>query len=207
MFETLPYYILTVALLALMPGPDIIFVITQGILRGKKEAVFTSLGLGTGCFIHSALASFGVSVIFQKSELAFNILKYFGAAYLFYLAYKAWKSASNKLPAFREENFKKQQKSYLKGLMMNLLNPKVILFFLAFLPGFTPSGIRHTGLYMLFLGLIFMLISTGVFCLVSILSSFLNKVLIQNPKLMEKLNRLSALIIGALALILLFSNL
>lgn len=195
-----------------MPGPDIIFVITQGISKGKKEAVFTSLGLGTGCFIHSALASFGVSMIFKQSPAAFNILKYFGAAYLLYLACKAWPGSKNSKNS-KNSNPKKQKdenqgkKGYTKGLMMNLLNPKVILFFLAFLPQFTPENIRHTGLYMLFLGLIFMVISTGIFCIVSILSSFLNKILIQNPEIMAKIDKLSALVLGALAVILLFSNL
>ena len=72
--QNILFYCTAVILLALMPGPDIIFVITQGITKGKKEALFTSLGLGTGCIFHASLAAFGVAVLFQRSEIAFNIL-------------------------------------------------------------------------------------------------------------------------------------
>ncbi len=197
------FYIISVILLALMPGPDIIFVITQGITKGAKEALFVSLGLGTGCIIYSALASFGAAMIFQKSDLAFNILKYFGAFYLLYLAFKTYKNAHKTNTAVKNENIKY---GYCKGLLMNLLNPKVILFFLAFLPQFTTANAHHKGLYMFMLGIIFMILSTSVFCVVSILSSYLNKVLMQNAKLMIKINKLSAFIIGILAIILLCTS-
>lgn len=198
--QNILFYIMTVILLALMPGPDIIFVITQGITRGKKEAIFVSLGLGSGCIIHAALASFGVSIIFQQSEFAFNILKYFGAFYLFYLAFKAYKNADKTETASKDNAAKN---GYTKGILMNLLNPKVILFFLAFLPQFTPHYIHNKGLYMFGLGIIFMVLSTLIFTIVSILSSLLNKVLIQDPVLMTKINKSSAFILGILAVILL----
>lgn len=201
--QNILFYCTAVILLALMPGPDIIFVITQGITKGKKEALFTSLGLGTGCIFHASLAAFGVAVLFQRSEIAFNILKYLGAVYLFYLAYKAYKNAA-------ETEAPKADKSalcgYQKGLLMNLLNPKVILFFLAFLPQFTPADTPNTGLYMFMLGLIFMILSTFVFCLVSLLSSLLNRVLISNPKLMVKVNKASAVVLGVLAILLLTAS-
>lgn len=202
MLYNILFYTVSVILLALMPGPDIIFVITQGITKGKKEAIFTSLGLGTGCIVHAALASFGVAAIFKQSDFAFNILKYLGALYLFYLAYKTYKNASNKICA--QKNTAKQ--GYKKGILMNLLNPKVILFFLAFLPQFTPSYIVHKGPYMFVLGLIFMFFSTRVFILVSIFSSYLNKYLIQKPNLMTKINKLSAAVLGVLAVILLCAS-
>lgn len=194
------FYMVSVILLALMPGPDIIFVITQGVTKGAKEALFVSLGLGTGCIIHAALASFGIAIIFQKSDLAFNILKYFGVFYLLYLAFKAFKNA-HKINASAENE--KVKYSYCKGLLMNLLNPKVILFFLAFLPQFTPEDVADKGLYMFMLGIIFMALSTSVFCIVSILSSYLNKVLMKNTKLMIKINKFSAFILVILAIILL----
>jgi len=196
------FYILTVILLALMPGPDIIFVITQGITKGKKEALFTSFGLGTGCIIHATLASFGIAVIFQNSEFAFNLLKYFGAFYLLYLAFKAYKNAAKSNPLKKDE----AKNGYKKGLLMNLLNPKVILFFLAFLPQFTPGHIVHKGLYMFILGIIFMFFSTLIFVMVSILSSYLNRVLVQNQTLMTKINKLSAFILAILAVLLLFAT-
>lgn len=208
--QNILFYCTAVILLALMPGPDIIFVITQGITKGKKEALFTSLGLGTGCIFHASLAAFGVAVIFEQSEIAFNVLKYFGAFYLFYLAYKTYKNASKTAALKADEPALSKDKAalhgYKKGLLMNLLNPKVILFFLAFLPQFTPSNVRHAGLYMFVLGLIFMILSTSVFCLVSVLSSLLNKILISNSKLMVKVNKISAIILGILAILLLTAS-
>ncbi len=216
--QNILFYCTAVILLALMPGPDIIFVITQGITKGKKEALFTSFGLGTGCIFHASLAAFGVAVIFEQSEIAFNVLKYFGAFYLFYLAYKTYKNAA-KTDVSRTDGITEANKAdkvlmedksalqgYRKGLLMNLLNPKVILFFLAFLPQFTPSNVRHAGLYMFVLGLIFMILSTSVFCLVSVLSSLLNKILISNSKLMVKVNKISAIILGILAILLLTAS-
>lgn len=192
------FYLITVVLLALMPGPDIIFVITQGITKGKKEAIFVSLGLGSGCIFHSALASFGVSIVFQQSEIAFNVLKIFGAFYLFYLAFMTYKNAKN-TDDKKESPIKN---GFKKGILMNLLNPKVILFFLAFLPQFVPNGVVDKGVYMFLLGLIFAFVSTGVFVVVSILSSFLNRVLVQQPKLMVVMNKLSALVLSVLAMVL-----
>lgn len=198
-------YISTVCLYALMPGPDIIFVITQGITKGKKEAIYTSLGLGFGCLVHSTLASFGVALVFQKSAVAFNTLKCFGVLYLFYLAIKTYLNASK----VNNDNTKSKFKNgFQKGLLMNLLNPKVILFFLAFLPQFVPSHINpsYMGIYMFILGIIFMIISTCVFCVVSILSSFLNKILMSNTNLMVVVNKISAFILACLAIFLAFAK-
>ena len=198
-------YISTVCLFALMPGPDLIFVITQGITRGKKEAIYTSLGLGSGCIIHATLASFGIALVFQKSVVAFNTLKCFGVLYLFYLAIKTYINASKVNNDNMENKFKN---GYQKGLLMNLLNPKVILFFLAFLPQFVPSHINYSymGIYMFILGIIFMIVSICVFCVVSILSSFLNKILMSNTRVMIVVNKVSAFILACLAIFLAFAK-
>lgn len=90
-------FIFACMLLAVIPGPDILFVITQGISQGKKAAILTSTGLITGCIFHTTLAAFGVSIIFQQSKTAFLLLKIAGACYLIFLAYSALKSKSNKL--------------------------------------------------------------------------------------------------------------
>ena len=199
MISSLLFFITSSLILAVMPGPDIIFVVTQAIIKGKKEALCVSFGLGTGCIFHATLASFGIAYIFQQSVLAFNLLKYFGVIYLLFLAYKTFVNSDKDITA-EDKNIAKL--GYIKGILMNILNPKVILFFLAFLPQFVPSNINKVEVYMFFLGFVFMLISTLVFCTISILASPLNKYLLSNTNLMVKVKKISALILGLLAILL-----
>lgn len=199
MASSILFFIITVALFGLVPGPDIIFVITQAVTKGKKEALYVSLGLTTGCMFHATLASFGVAFIFQQSALAFNALKTLGVIYLLYLAYKTFVNADKEITAMDNNRAKL---GYFKGILMNILNPKVILFFLAFLPQFVPSNVNHISLYMFMLGVIFMLVTLVVFCTVAILASQLNTHLISNPKMMTKVNKGSAFVLGGLAILL-----
>ena len=199
MTSSILFFIVTVALFGLVPGPDIIFVITQAVTKGKKEALYVSLGLTTGCMFHATLASFGVAFIFQQSALAFNALKTLGVIYLLYLAYKTFINADKEITATDDS---KAKMGYFKGILMNILNPKVILFFLAFLPQFVPSNVNHISLYMFMLGVIFMLVTLVVFSLVAILASQLNTHLISKPKTMTKVNKGSAFVLGGLAILL-----
>ena len=198
MISHLLFFAITVALFGLVPGPDIIFVITQAITKGKKEALWVSLGLTTGCIVHATIASFGLAFIFQKSIIAFNTLKALGVIYLLYLAYKTFINAEKEITA----NDTNAKFGYIKGILMNILNPKVILFFLAFLPQFIPSKVVHVKLYMFVLGLIFMVVTLVVFSIVSILASQLNTHLLSKPQLMTKVNKGSSFVLGFLALLL-----
>lgn len=200
--ENLLFYIGSVVLITLLPGPDIIFVITQGLTRGRKEAVFTALGLGTGCIFHTTIASFGIALIFQQSPLAFNILKVLGVLYLLYLSYKAYKTANDEINT--EDN--QAQAGFLKGILMNILNPKVILFFLAFLPQFVPAGTKNICLYMMMLGIIFMTIATIILTTMALISAKLNELLLKNKNLMVIINKFSALAIFILAILLAFTK-
>lgn len=201
--SNLLFYIGTVVVLTLLPGPDIIFVITQGLTRGKKEAVFTALGLSTGCIFHTVLASFGIALIFQKSMIAFNILKVMGVLYLLYLAYKAYTTANNEFTADSEMQAKA---GYLKGILMNILNPKVILFFLAFLPQFVPSNTKNVCLYMMMLGVIFMIIAAIIMTGMALIASKMNELLLKNKRTMVVVNKFSAFAIFFLAILLAFTK-
>ncbi|MCG8412343.1 MAG: LysE family translocator [Bacteroidales bacterium] len=159
-------------LLSLMPGPDNIFVLTESLTKGYKNGIAISLGLVFGIMIHTLAATTGISIIIQKSAMAFSIIKYFGAAYLFYLAIKAIKE---KRPEISFEDSKAENKVNMgklirKGFLMNVLNPKVSLFFIAFLPQFiTPDG-YNVSLQMILLGILFMLQALLVFGGIAILS-------------------------------------
>ena len=169
-------FIIASATLAVIPGPDILFVITQGITYGKKPAIMTATGLATGCIFHTTLAALGVSVIFQQSKIAFTTLKIAGALYLLYLAYCALKS-DNQLKINTENTV---VSGFKKGILMNILNPKVIIFFLAFLPQFINSETKHFALDMIMLGAIFAFVSWLVFVICSVLSAQFNKLIREN---------------------------
>ena len=155
-----------------MPGPDNIFVLTESISGGKKKGVSLALGLSSGIFVHTAFAATGVSLLIQSSSLAFDIIKYFGAGYLIYIAYKSAieKKVSSKDATTLPNGFFEQFKT---GFLMNVLNPKVTLFFVAFLPSFiTKEGINVT-LQMFVLGSMFMLQAFVLFSMIALLSGSL----------------------------------
>lgn len=162
-FET---FLLTGILLNLTPGNDTIFILTKSIAQGKKAGIVSALGIGTGSIVHTILAAFGLSIIIAKSILLFNIIKYLGAAYLLYIGYKMLTDKTE-----LKTNNPLQQKTtdywkiYRDGILTNILNPKVALFFIAFLPQFIDPNFKNTILPFLTLGITF--ITTGtIWCLI-----------------------------------------
>ncbi len=135
------YFIVASATLTLLPGPDILFVLTQSISQGRKAGVATASGLCTGVLFHTTAAALGISALVYKSALAFEIVKYAGAAYLLYLAWHALKE-SEELISFAPVREADASALYRRGIFMNVLNPKVALFFLAFLPQFVKYRFR-----------------------------------------------------------------
>lgn len=170
MIETLLSFILATLALACSPGPDNIFVLTQSIVNGKKFGLATVYGLMTGCVIHTTLVAFGVSEILKRNQNLFFIIKLFGAGYLLYLALMVYKSSSE--IAFSTE--KVEQKTtfqlFKTGFWMNVLNPKVTIFFLAFFPQFLFSTEISTVIQFYVLGGLFILTSFIVFSTIAILA-------------------------------------
>lgn len=162
-FET---FLLTGILLNLTPGNDTIFILTRSIGQGKKAGVVSALGIGTGSIIHTILAAFGLSIIIAKSILLFNIIKYLGAVYLLYIGYKMLTDKSQLNTDGTVGNTSvKYWKIYRDGIITNVLNPKVALFFIAFLPQFIDPTFKNTVFPFLTLGIIF--ITTGmIWCLI-----------------------------------------
>jgi len=136
---------------------------------GKKYGIATVFGLMTGCIMHTTLVAFGVSEIIKQNTQLFFIIKLFGAIYLLYLSYKVFKSSSE---INIEQSFKKesQKKLFIKGFLMNVLNPKVTVFFLAFFPQFLFSKTLPTISQFYVLGGIFIVVSFTVFSTIAILS-------------------------------------
>ncbi|MBP8791568.1 MAG: LysE family translocator [Lutibacter sp.] len=189
-------------LLTIMPGPDIIYVLVQSISNGKKYGIATSFGLVSGILVHTTLVAVGVSAIINQSESLFFTLKLFGAFYLVFLAYKAYKSDA-------EINLKKVEKKELlqlfkQGFIMNVVNPKVTIFFLAFLPGFLYSTAQSTLVQLYVLGGLFMLQALVIFSVVSILSGQLATYLKSQSSFNSSLKWLQIIVFIGIAFFILF---
>jgi len=172
-------FLISSLVLTLMPGPDILFVLNQS-LENKKSGFLISIGLCSGLVIHTLILMFGLSVFIETNEYLINYLKYFGALYLFYLAYVEFQTKLNKEIEPNSTNL------FFRGLYMNLVNPKVLLFFIAYFPNFLFSDTISVNLQFLILGSIFISQALIIFFIVSIasnnLSSYL-KIDIRNKKL------------------------
>lgn len=159
-------FIFTGILLNLTPGNDTIFILSKSIGQGKKAGIVSALGIGTGSLVHTLLAALGLSILIAQSMVLFNVLKYAGAVYLCYIGYTMLTDKSRLHTDLKREA---QPVSYLKiykdAIVTNVLNPKVALFFIAFLPQFISSASTHTVLPFLLLGCTF--ITTGtIWCLI-----------------------------------------
>lgn len=199
--DTLWLFLSTSLLLCIAPGPDNLFVLTQSMLRGVGSGLFVTLGLCTGLLVHTSAVALGVAVIFQQSLLAFTVLKFCGAAYLLYLAWGAFRANASGL---RSANQKSADVSpltlYRRGIVMNITNPKVSIFFLAFLPQFTNPAQGHLTVQLLQLGAIFIICTLCVFSLVSLLAGKLGVWFNQSPKAEVIMNRVAGSVFAALAI-------
>lgn len=199
MLETLFSFALATAILALSPGPDNIFVLTQSLVNGKRYGLATVYGLITGCIVHTTLLAFGVSLIIKESEILFFAIKFFGALYLLFLAYKVYKSNPSILLSKKNVTQKTTIQLFKQGFVMNVLNPKVSIFFLAFFPGFLFSKTLSTIVQFYILGLIFMVVSLMIFSLISILAANIATSLKNNLKIGIYLKWLQILVFVAIA--------
>ena len=197
-FETLAAFSMASVLLALAPGPDNIFVLTQSALRGKSAGLLVTLGLCTGLLVHTTAVAFGVAVIFQASAVAFTALKLFGAAYLLYLAWHAFRASSQDISADRS-NGMSAGRLYRRGIIMNVTNPKVSIFFMAFLPQFADPARGPLSLQMLLLGGVFIVSTILVFGGIALMAGAIGQWLSRSPKTQVVMNRVAGLVFVGLA--------
>lgn len=203
--QTVMMFITTSILLTLAPGPDILFVLTQSMTSGSRSGIMIALGLCSGLIVHTTAVALGVAVIFQTSLIAFTILKIVGAAYLLYLAYQCFK-ASSKSALNAEKKAYTMGFLYKRGIVMNITNPKVTIFFLAFLPQFTNPEMGNVTAQIFTLGGLFMASAFSVFCVVALLAGRLGEWFAKTKHGEKILNRLSGTIFAALALKLAMSS-
>ena len=182
------------------PGSDNIYVLTRGVAQGREVALASAWGMCSGLLFHTTLAALGLSAILASSAMAFSVVKYAGAAYLIYLGITALLSKEGFGASAGEEPAAKLRQYFLKGLTMNLLNPKVAVFFLAFLPQFANPGTSGIALRLVVLGLIFALLSVVVFSAIALLSGVLGDRLSSNPRYATALRWLTGCVLVGLGL-------
>ena len=158
---TLSLFFIAALALLLTPGPAVLYIITRSVDQGRTSGVVSTLGLGVGNIFHVAAAALGLSAILMSSALAFNVVKYLGAAYLIYLGVRKLISREVPRQAGRLER-KKLSQVFYQGAVVNLLNPKTALFFLAFLPQFVNPSRGSVTAQVLTLGLMF--VALGIAC-------------------------------------------
>ncbi len=154
--ESISYWVLffSAALaINISPGPDLIYILSKTIAGGRKVGVASSLGVCTGAMVHVFAAALGLSALLATSAIAFSVVKYVGAAYLIYLGIQAFKSKGDTFDKIDAKNPKTTPwQAFKQGTLVDILNPKVAIFFMAFLPQFVRSELGHTSVQIIILG-------------------------------------------------------
>ncbi len=172
--DTLLIFLFSALILTLSPGPDIIYVFFKSSTDGKIAGIKTVLGLTTGLFFHTILLVFGISALINSNEYFFLLIKVFGFMYFIYLAVSTYYENSN-----ISKHKKTNRSNFITGLMMNVLNPKVSIFFIAFFPNYIFHNSWSYEIQFSILGLLFWLIANIIFLMVVMLSS-MNTKLVNN---------------------------
>lgn len=193
-------------LLGLSPGPDNLFVLVQSAQRGWRVGLCVVLGLCIGIVGHTAAVALGLAAVVAASPMLFTALKVCGAAYLLYMAWGAWRapvqvSETEQAQSQRDVLTLQSALGWIgRGVVMNLTNPKVLIFFLAFLPQFADPARGSVPLQIMVLGCVFMLSSWLVFGSIACFSGLFGQILQRSARAQRWLNRIAATVFGALAL-------
>jgi len=193
-------FALTGLLLNLTPGNDMLYVIARSSGQGTKAGIISALGIGAGCILHILAAVIGLSALIAQSALAFDIIKYIGAAYLVYLGARSVLSKRQSVKIDKNLQRLSYKKIFWQGFITNVLNPKVALFFLAFLPQFINIDKSNTSLQILFLGTWFDIVGTLVNILVALLFGKIGAWLSKSPAFIQWQERITGVILIGLGI-------
>ncbi|HET9432657.1 MAG TPA: LysE family translocator, partial [Chitinophagaceae bacterium] len=191
-FET---FLLAGILLNITPGNDTIFILTRSITQGKQAGIISVIGIATGSVVHTTFAAFGLSIIISESIVAFSILKYAGAAYLIFIGYQMLADPSN--PELKIQNGERSvnlKKLYREAVITNLFNPKVALFFIAFLPQFIDPAFKNTLPPFMLLGITFTMTGTLWCLLLTNCASFVAAKIKSNNRVSSYINKTCGLV-------------
>ena len=199
-------FVLASLIFIVAPGPDTILLLGQGLARGRRAGLGIAIGCALGCCVHTLLASVGVTAILASSDTLFDIFKYSGAAYLFYLGAKAISSSADGMRLTTNEGTTDVRlfNFIVRGFLSNALNPKVALFFLSFLPQFVDPSKGNISAQIIPLGLVFATMLLFVFGVVGYFAGHISKWLTRKPGVQKWLDRLAGTTCFALAIRLIF---
>lgn len=201
--ETLVAFFGVAVILALTPGPDNIFVLLQSAQRGWRAGLAVVVGLCSGILVHTAAVALGLAAVFAASAVAFTVLKFCGAAYLAYLAWQALRArpevVSGQAPATPAGSPPSPWRMVGRGMVMNLTNPKVLVFFLAFLPQFADPALGGVAPQLMVLGIVFMVATLLVFSAIACFSGVFGTLLQRSARAQTVLNRVAGLVFLGLA--------
>ena len=181
-------FIVAGLLLNITPGPDVLYIVGRSLGQGRVAGIVSAFGIGAGCLVHVAAAALGLSAFMAAVPLAYDTVRYAGAAYLAWLGVRAWRSRSGAL-TFRELEPATLGRIFWQGMITNVLNPKVAIFFLAFLPQFTDAGRGPLPLQFVFLGSVFVVNGTLVCLAYALAASWLGEWLKSRYDISTWLNR------------------
>ncbi len=200
MIEHFGTFLIAAILLNVAPGPDHIYILSRTLAQGRLYGFISSFGVCSGALIHVLAAAFGFSLIIQSSPIAYSVLKYTGAFYLLWLGIKAFKVDTFKLDQNADsKNPPTLLKVYLQGIMVDVLNPKVAIFFLVFLPPFIPDNTSYRLGIFIFLGSIVVFIGILYEAFLIIFSDYFLGNLLKNSKMVHYLNYVMGLIFICIA--------
>jgi threonine/homoserine/homoserine lactone efflux protein len=200
MIENFWVFALTGLLLNLTPGNDMLYVMARSSGQGTRAGIISALGIGAGCIVHIFAAVIGLSALIAQSAVAFTIVKYIGAAYLVYLGIKSILSKRREVQVGIPLKKLSYKKIFWQGVLTNVLNPKVALFFLAFLPQFIHADQSKAPLQILFLGTWFNVVGTFVNILVALLFGKLGSFLSRSPGFVQWQERITGVLLIGLGI-------
>jgi threonine/homoserine/homoserine lactone efflux protein len=181
-------FLITSLIVVMIPGTGVVFTISTGITQGRRASVFAAIGCTAGIVPHLLATVLGLAAVMHASALAFQTLKYAGVAYLFFLAYASWRDKK----AFAVSDTPSASSAWaliVRAFLLNILNPKLTIFFLAFLPQFVESGTTSPLAQLLVLSSVFMAMTFVVFVIYGFLAHAFRTLVIESPKVQAGLRR------------------
>lgn len=198
-------FLITSLIIVLIPGTGVIFTVSTGITQGRKASIYAALGCTAGIVPHLLATILGLAAVMHASALAFQTLKYAGVAYLFYVAYATWQDKS----AFSVDSTTSRSTAaslVVKALLLNILNPKLTIFFLAFLPQFVEANAASPLSQLLLLSGVFMVMTFAVFVIYGVLAHAFRKTVIESAPVQAWLRRCFTAAFAGLGIHLAFSE-
>ncbi len=204
--ENFELFVITSILLIISPGIDTMLVLNRSISNGRGIGLTCTLGIVTGILIHTLFGVLGISVLISKAAYLFSVLKLIGAAYLLYLGITKLVRKPKGERTDRIKSAISYKRSFLSGMVTNVFNPKVALFFLAFFPQFINTSSESVGLTFLTMGIVFSIMTLVWLTLITLLVAYFSKFFLKSPKAMKVVDKLSGLVFVLLGIKLAFSS-